>query len=339
MIPTIRTPASVKDSFTGPVGELLQILSWKRPHNSPAEEQFTHQFIDPLGVETDSFGNRFLRIGNQPTLFSSHLDTVHHSGGYQRLDIFPDEDGLASTIHVHPGDGNCLGADDGTGIWLMLNMIRANRPGLYVFHRAEERGCQGSSHIARNEKPLLNGIRHAVAFDRKGYTSVITHQRGQRTCSDAFAKAMSTALGSPFTPDDTGVYTDTAEYTGLVPECTNLSVGYFNQHGPTESQDILFATNLLRRLLALDFSTIPAERDPKKTEYKSPPLHTTYQTPPGGYNQTGNYHHGKRLPVEMTLSDLCEKFPFLAARYLGELGFYKDDFLSKMHPSVRAHPK
>lgn len=286
-----RAPCIIrKPSLTGPHKDvndmmlLLRIFSWMRPHDSDAEQQFVHDYIDSIGATADEFGNRHLRIGTAPIAFSCHVDTMHHKGGYQKLDIFPDDKG-SHNIGVQRGTGNCLGADDGTGIFIMLNMIAARKPGLYLFHRGEERGCIGSRYISTKEKNLLCGINQAVAFDRRGFDSVITHQRSRRTCSETFAKDLATKLGGDFKPDDTGLYTDTAEYTSLVSECTNLSVGYFNQHGPTETQNIAFVRDLVAKVISIDWSNLPHERDPSK------PSETKYATNySGGYNQG---HHNQ----------------------------------------------
>lgn len=240
---------------------LLDMMTHRRPHGSKSEKAFSRQYLDPLGCRADGFGNRILRIGTAPVMWSSHVDTVHRAGGTQLLRV---QDG---TVSLHRGSkssgskSNCLGADDTAGIWLMVEMIRRGVEGLYVFHRGEEVGGLGSSFIADKTPELLRGIDFAIALDRKGYDSVITHQGG-RCCSDKFAGELSRQLGMGFKPDDTGLFTDTANYTGLVSECTNLSVGYHMQHGPREWQDITFLEELLEALCTLDVSALPVCRDP-----------------------------------------------------------------------------
>jgi hypothetical protein len=158
----------------------------------------------------------------------------------------------------------CLGADDTTGVWLMLEMIRAGVPGLYIFHRGEELGCVGSSHIARRTPELLDGIRYAISLDRRGTDSVVTHQCGRRTASDVFAWSLIDALelhDYGAAPDPSGVYTDSESYAGLVPECTNISVGYENQHSSRESQDLVFAEDLRDRLVGFDESLLLCDRE------------------------------------------------------------------------------
>jgi len=144
----------------------------------------------------------------------------------------------------------------------MSEMIRAEVEGLYIFHRGEEIGGIGSTYIAEETPELLDGIRYAIALDRKGFDSVITYQ-GARCASDTFAGALADALGGDFEPDESGLFTDTANYAELIPECSNLSVGYEHAHSAKETLDVGFMLWLLPRLMRLDVSALPVARDPK----------------------------------------------------------------------------
>ena len=248
---------------------LLEILSWARPHDSATERAFCREYLDRIaGMRSDAFGNRMLFVGDRPQiLWSCHIDTVAAKGGQQAVGI--DENGIASLCAGKAGMS--LGADDGAGLWIMLNMIAAGRPGLYLFHRGEEEGCLGSRWIERNSPDLLVGIDAAIAFDRAGLDDVITHQSFGRTCSDAFATSLASGLNQlnrdfRYRPDDTGVYTDTNEYAGLIPECTNLSVGYERQHGPRETLDVVHCEKLLAVMLEFDASQLVIARDPSVVE-------------------------------------------------------------------------
>jgi len=241
------------------VHRLLEMMTYMRPAGTPAEEAFIAKFIVPAGSKKDEYGNRWIWVnksdGSTPDImFSSHTDTVHTKGGSQKIEL---ADGM-----IFAEDSSCLGADDTAGIWLMLEMIKAKVPGVYVFHREEECGGHGSTWIAKNMGGRLKHIKAAIAFDRKGYDSVITHQAGGRCCSDAFAKSLAAQLGGKFAPDSTGLFTDTANYTDYIGECTNLSVGYHMAHGPAEHQDVGFLMGLRDRLLEVDWSQLVCERKP-----------------------------------------------------------------------------
>ena len=235
---------------------LLDMLSYRRPAGSQTERQFIERFIAPTGAKPDGYGNYILRVGEWPVLWSAHTDTVHKQGGRQQVRV------CGQTAMV-PDGSNCLGADDGTGCWILLEMIRAGVEGLYVFHRAEETGCNGSRYIATHTPELLDGIQAAIAFDRRGYDSIVTHQVGFRTASDGFALSLSEALGiSSLQPDDGGIFTDTLEYAHLIPECTNVSVGYTGAHGQWESQDLAFAEELRDAVIRMDLTALAILRSP-----------------------------------------------------------------------------
>jgi hypothetical protein len=236
---------------------IISMLSYRRPAGSGTEMEFIKRFIMPLGAKMDKHGNWCLQIGEAPTiLWSSHTDSVHHKEGYQKVDY----DGKYISLPVN-SKSNCLGADCAAGVWIMSEMIKAKVPGLYIFHFAEEVGCVGSSAIAEKEPGRLVNIDAAIAFDRKGIDSVITHQR-QRTCSDAFGKSMAAQLPNRFKLDDTGVLTDTKQYMRLVPECTNISVGYYNEHRPQEALDVGHLIELRNFMVKIDQSKFVIERDP-----------------------------------------------------------------------------
>lgn len=153
-----------------------------------------------------------------------------------------------------------LGGDDTAGVWLMLNLLNDEVPGLYVFFRGEERGSQGSRYAITHDPGLFKGIKKAVALDRRGYTDVITTQGGRRTCSDAFANELATQLGGGYRPSGLGIHCDSAELTSLVPECTNVSVGYFDEHHPQEKLDLNFVEDLFHKLKKVEWDTLPVSK-------------------------------------------------------------------------------
>ena len=246
------------------IDKFYDMLRYRRPAGSKSERRFIGRFIDSVpGMESDPFGNRYIALGEEEptTMFSSHTDTVHQRKGRQEL-IFDREMGL-----VYSAKSNCLGADDTTGVFIMLNMIAKGIPGLYVFHREEEVGGGGSIYFAANMIHHWPHIQRCIAFDRLGYSSVITHQMGMRTASEEFAEALCLELGATWSPDDTGSFTDSDNYSEIIPECTNISVGYFNQHTTNEYQDVYFLEELLPILLEVDWNGLPAKRDPSIVEY------------------------------------------------------------------------
>tara|TARA_R110002110_G_scaffold404705_2_gene623350 strand:+ start:1916 stop:3259 length:1344 start_codon:yes stop_codon:yes gene_type:complete len=263
------------------IQNLRRIMSYGRPASSEMEKFWVNEFLftpemQAAGMYKDGFhyprqagegeGNLIIKVGDGgKTLFSSHTDTVHRTGVIQNVIIDPTQEKLKFTTD----SGQCLGGDDGTGVWLMLELIKAGVPGLYIFHRAEEVGGQGSSYIANQTPELVEGYERAIAFDRKDDWSVITHQAGTRTCSDDFAEELVKKLGMNHRTDTTGSFTDTANYDTLIPECTNLSVGYHNAHSARENQEIDYLLNFRDALINVDWESLVTKRDPSVPEYST----------------------------------------------------------------------
>lgn len=248
------TPMLAREAYGSDRGRILDMLTYKRPAGSKSERRFVRRFIDPLEPYADNYGNRWVQVGESPNLlFTAHTDSVHRAKGTQLLDVNGD---IVSSI-----GNDVLGADCAAGVWLLLEMIDAGVPGLYAFFRDEEIGGLGSAWAARHMSHLFDGIDAAIAFDRKGYDSVITHQ-GSRTASDAFARSLCAVLGMGFAPDDTGLFTDTANLTDLIGECSNISVGYHHAHSAGETQDMAFLVRLRDVLVSADWSALTFERKP-----------------------------------------------------------------------------
>ena len=234
---------------------LVNLLQYMRPAYSTTELLFNERYLEPVFGKPDEHGNYTLVLGDRPNIcFTAHTDTVHKQEGIQTLKI---EDDIVTSI-----TGSCLGADCTTGLWLMLGMIDAGVEGVYVAHAAEEIGGIGSAALVKDRPAWLIEVDAVISFDRFGTTSIITHQGGQRTASDEFALSLASILDINLSTDQYGTYTDSLEYAGVIPECTNISVGYFDQHTTRESQDLHFAEVLLERLIEADWSALAIFRNP-----------------------------------------------------------------------------
>lgn len=237
---------------------LLEMIQYKRPHNSRSERRFIGRFIEPLSPHRDEYGNMVVCVDDAPVIWSCHTDTVHRTKGQQTV-LF---DGRFITLPANTAS-DCLGADDTAGIWLMLQMIGAGVPGTYLFHRNEERGRVGSEWLTENKREWLTGIDYAIALDRRGTNSIITHQMCERCCSDDFARSLRDALPTlGLVLDNGGSFTDTASYTDLIGECTNLSVGYEGAHTSKETLDVGFLFRMRDALCAIDIGSLVSKRKP-----------------------------------------------------------------------------
>jgi len=162
----------------------------------------------------------------------------------------------------------------GAGCAMLMHLIHADVKGYYIFSQGEECGGIGAKHIATHHTDLLKQFDRAIAFDRRGIDSVISHQGMGRCASDVFCQALANDLNAfdntlMYSPDDTGVYTDTAEFTDIIPECTNISVGYYSEHGDQENLDIVHFEALSNAVLKMMWDMLPTDRDPTVPEYKT----------------------------------------------------------------------
>jgi hypothetical protein len=252
---------------------LARALSVKRPHNTVAVSDFTEWLFNTLPAELKSFtsvdgaGNLHIdnRIAGSKTLFIAHVDTVHKGVGANKI--------RKTATHWY-ADGAPLGADDGAGVAMLMHLIHADVKGYYIFSQGEECGGIGAKHIATHHTDLLAQFDRAIAFDRRGIDSVISHQGMGRCASDVFCEALANDLNAfddtlMYSPDDTGVYTDTAEFTDIIPECTNISVGYYSEHGDQENLDIVHFEALSNAVLKVMWDMLPTDRDPTVPEYKT----------------------------------------------------------------------
>jgi hypothetical protein len=246
--------------------KFLELTSKTYPLGTEKQE---YHFLSEDFIK-DKYDNLYWIIGQPDTMFCAHLDTVDMGQPGKIFDV----------THVIEGDiiktdgQTILGADDKAGVVIMLHMIENNVPGFYLFTVGEEKGCVGSSNLSKTLQTKMDNkfknIKKIVAFDRSGYSSVITHQMEQRCCSDEFANGLIKELGKyglPFNIDVGGVYCDSAEFADIFSECTNISVGYFDQHSKRERQDIAFLQKLADVCCKINWAELPVNRNYKKIEY------------------------------------------------------------------------
>lgn len=246
---------------------LDKALSTKRPHDTQQTRDFTLWLWDNLPAHLrddtmiDQAGNLHVDSRtdiNQTTLFVAHVDTVHKTTGKNRI--------RKTRSHWY-ADGDVLGADDGAGVAMLMHLIHAGIPAYYIFTQGEEKGGIGAKHLVDYYKPLLEQFDRAIAFDRRGIDSIITHQGWGRCCSDVFGSSLCDAIGEidfdlMHLNDDTGVYTDTAEFVDIIPECTNISIGYDKEHTQNESLNIIYFNRLAKACAGISWDDLPTVRDP-----------------------------------------------------------------------------
>lgn len=243
---------------------LFRLVETIGPYGTETKTAWLVDDIIGARLQLDDAGNYYHVIegGNEDIVFAAHLDTVVKKETKPVLYVVKNK---AGTSFLETDGKSILGADDRSGVALLCYMILNKIPGTYYFFVGEEVGCIGSKDAS--DKRLLEGKKAIIEFDRRGYDSVITHQLYGRTASDEFAWELARALNTngmgSYKPDDGGIYTDSAQFAHYVPECTNISVGYFDQHSARESQDLDFLDRLGRALLSVDWESLPISRTPK----------------------------------------------------------------------------
>ena len=234
--------------------KFLQLTGKTYPHGS--EDQLKNHL--PKGYKEDGLGNFYIELGDRPsTMFTCHLDTADRKQSIVRHIIEGDI--------IKTDETSILGADDKAGMTVMLYMIEKGVPGLYYFFIGEERGGIGSNALSSiyDSCDYLTDIKACVSFDRRRTTSVITHQLGRQCCSDDFGQALCDEYnkhGLNLSLDPTGVYTDSASLMEDIAECTNISVGYYNEHRGTEMQNISYLKRLAEASVKVNWNSLPIKR-------------------------------------------------------------------------------
>lgn len=237
--------------------KFLQLTSMTYPYGT---EKMLEKYL-PKGFCRDDYGNYFIKIPradgtDSDTMFTCHLDTACKEQVVVKH--------VQTDKYISTNGKSILGADDKAGMVVVLYMIENKVPGLYYFFIGEEVGCIGSGNASKYDS---SHIKRCISFDRRDTYSVITHQMYGRCCSDDFAEELSLRLnnaghGLDMYPDSTGIMTDSASFMEKIPECTNISVGYYDEHTFKEKQDISFLIQLCRSVVNVDWDSLPTKRDP-----------------------------------------------------------------------------
>lgn len=245
----------------------LRMMTLTRRHDSVGEEVFVDKYILPLNPEIkrvtchtpgnnhqDEIGAYVVEVADNsgavpPILFSAHVDTVHSPTAPEIQVIHHDSE----NGYVYKDDGIPLGADNAAGCAVLMHMIENGVPGAYIFHRGEECGGVGSQGMADDHEEWLKRFKWAIAFDRRGTDSIITEMMVGQTASEKFAEKFAELLNADtrfsYRPDPTGSFTDTANYAHIIPECTNVSVGYDHEHTKDETMDLWHIEQLAEKLV------------------------------------------------------------------------------------------
>lgn len=245
---------------------LKKILSVKRPSSGRGQYELLSSLRDEaskanIKVFCESKKYLILKIGELNIGYVAHLDTVHRTEGPQDIIV---HNGKVSAVGAE-----CLGADDGAGIWLLVEMMRAKKPGYYVFTTDEEIGCVGAEKMVEEigESEWYKDIQWFVEFDRKGTAEVIYDNFGGLCASKEDAQTMCDFLGLGHVPSAHGCFTDIVAFAKTTRACLNISAGYKGAHTPQEELDLSYLFRLRNKICSLDWSTLKTpigyKEDPK----------------------------------------------------------------------------
>lgn len=247
---------------------VVALMQMHRP--SFSDTSWIHPLIDarlPPGASKveDAYGNVFVLVGDSEqsdVAFTCHMDTVARPKS-KAPEVSINAMGMAYVSN--PWEADCLGADDAAGIAVLLTMLEHAVHGRYCFFKDEEVGCYGSSHSAKDKTGFWTGVKAMISFDRRG-DDVVIAQRGSNCCSNEFAMELAHRLGRYSGNIKSGIYTDSAEFVHLIPECTNIGVGYQNEHTPEEALDLVIFDKLVQHCIAPGtFQNLPIKRVPEPT--------------------------------------------------------------------------
>jgi putative aminopeptidase FrvX len=242
---------NIKDTF-------ISLVSKTNPHGS---EDYIINLLPELNK--DMFGNYYHIIGENPeTMFTAHLD--NHCKKEEKVDIKTEINDNGDEF-IFADSNTILGADDKAGIVVLLYMIHNNINGLYYFFIGEESGCIGSKNLYSkfNEIDYLRNIKRCITFDRKDITSIITYQSEIPCCSKKFANSLKKEYeiyNINLELDSTGIWSDGAEFMDKIKECTNLSVGFYNEHEKNEKQNISYLDRFCKASININWDELPTDR-------------------------------------------------------------------------------
>lgn len=164
------------------------------------------------------------RQDKSKTLFCAHVDTVEARGKEGTFKIEITEKGIVRSV----GRKEIMGVDDGAGVAMLVSLLQANVPGMYLFTHGEE--CGGNPMRGSILDPLAREpYDRCIAFDRRGDEDIVADQASGILASEAFVTELAIRLnmGHKWA---IGSYTDSSEFKGKIKEIVNVSIGYDANH-------------------------------------------------------------------------------------------------------------
>ena len=294
----VKTPVTIPD-FPSKLEEepiLWNLLSTHRGNGSKglqkAMDKIWYLAPEHSVKKFDFQGDLWIdnRQDKSKTLFCAHVDTVEARGKEGTFKIEITEKGIVRSV----GRKEIMGVDDGAGVAMLVSLLQANVPGMYLFTHGEE--CGGNPMRGSILDPLAREpYDRCIAFDRRGDKDIVADQALGVLASEAFVTELAIRLnmGHKWA---IGSYTDSSEFKGKIKEIVNVSIGYDANHSAYETLDYAYFKALRAKVLALDWETLPCiGPDPTKTRWNGNGQ-TTYYT--NGRKHKSNGYWGARGGVD-----------------------------------------
>lgn len=217
-------------------------------------------------------------VGDIPIALVAHMDTVFP---HPPTRIFYDRE--ANVCWSPEG----LGADDRAGIFAILYILKTHfRPSI-IFTTDEEKGCLGADKLTINLREPMSELKYIVQLDRRGKNDCVFYDCENNEFTKYIESfGFNTAIGSF---SDISVICPMWRVAGV-----NLSIGYFNEHSVSETLNITFMFNTIRKVLNM-LSKIDKS---KKFEYIESPWVRKYNLLEGC----------AETPLDIIKCDCCGKY-------------------------------
>lgn len=223
-------------------------------------------------------------------------------------------------------DANCLGADDGAGLAVMLHLMNSGVIGGYCFTTGEECGGIGADEVLKVFPNYLTQYTRSIEIDRRG-TSEIIYAQGVGDCaSQTFTNWLCEKLDMGHKPSDLGSYTDVATFAEVIAENVNIASGYVEAHSSNEQVDLAYLDKLGERLVAVASELEQAPTERKAGDFGLQAYYgydwTGYKASKGGYGLAEVGNQLDEAHYDMLLKLFVEDKGFLA--YALEVGGVTD---------------
>lgn len=243
---------NIKETF-------LKLTEYTTPFGKEGELENILLSLVP-DLKKDSIGNYHKVIGNTETLFACHLDNFCRRE--ERVNHI-----IENNI-IRTDETTILGANK-AGVCVLLYLINNNVPGHYCLFVGEEPittdGCYGSYMFGKSFKSIFK-YKRAIAFDGKENSSLVTRQMAQSCCSNKFVNELIKRFSKNsiiLNADPKSYYSDTSSFLESISECTNISVGIWNENSNKEYVDIDFVEKIAIASSKIDWESLPNIRIPK----------------------------------------------------------------------------